>query len=272
MKPTRFSLLLSVHGKDSPTFLHEALASVEKNTVKPNEFILVADGPLPKGIDQIIANFTPPLSIKIIQLNENRGLGNALSIGLHHCSEEWVARFDSDDLCHPQRFEKQLQFIETHPEISILSSWVAEFDNCPENYHAIRKVPTEHGAIMRGAKLRNPFNHMAVIYKKSAVLNAGNYQDDYLYEDYALWVRMLMNGCIAANIPEALVYARTGNGMAARRGGLKYARSEIRAQNSFRRIGFISTAEFLRNILVRTPARLIPKALRQWLYRTLLRK
>lgn len=267
-----FSLLMSVYGKDSSLAFREALESVNNATVKPTELCLVIDGKIDFHLEGVIDEYRESLNINIVRLATNVGLGKALSEGLNHCKYEWIARFDSDDICHPKRFEQQLVFVSKNQDVDIVGSWVGEFESDPKFSHAIKRAPVLHLEVIKYAKYRNPFNHMSVMYRKSAVLAAGGYQDDYLYEDYALWVRMIKNGCVTANIPEILVYARTGNGMEIRRGGVKYAKSEIKAQFGFYKIGFLSIAELVRNLSIRVPVRLLPGSFRKFIYRKTLRR
>lgn len=268
----KFSVLMSVYKNDNPIHFREALDSLYSSTLIPNEVVLVIDGPIGNDLRSQILEFKEKLNIKDVNLNYNRGLGRALSHGITYCSYDWIARFDSDDICVVDRFEKQMKYISNHPEVCLLGGWVSEFDHEPAQPHALRKVPASHTEICTYAKQRNPFNHMSVMYKKTFVLASGNYQDNHLYEDYALWVRMINNGAITANIPEVLVYARTGNGMERRRGGLKYVMSELSAQIEFYKFGFINPYQLCKNLLVRIPVRLLPGSIRKSIYRNLLRK
>ena len=179
---------------------------------------------------------------------------------------------DTDDICHPERFARQLAFVAAHPQLDVCGSQIDEFEHTPADAAHSRRVPCEHDEIARFAKSRNPINHMTVCYRKSAVLAAGNYQHAPLYEDYDLWVRMLLNGCRFANLPEVLVYARAGDEMYRRRGGWAYAKNELAMQWRFYRAGFLSTAQWAKNVLLRLPVRLLPNGVRQWVYRVLLRK
>ncbi|EIA4708780.1 TPA: glycosyltransferase [Vibrio cholerae] len=270
----KFSLLLSVYRNDSPCHLYQALFSVwDEQIVKPDQIVLVKDGPLTQELDAEIERWCNKLGfvLKVVQLPINVGLGRALSHGLSECAYEWVARFDSDDISHPLRFKKQLEYIKQHPHVDIVGTWIAEFEYEYNKIHAYRRLPVEHSHISSFAKKRNPFNHMTVMYRKDKVLDAGSYQDNYLYEDYALWVRMINNGAVTANMPEVLVYARTGNGMEIRRGGIKYAKSEILAQLGFYQIGFINKRQFYTNLLLRVPVRLVPGGIRKLIYRKFLR-
>lgn len=272
MSDIKFSLLMSVYIDDDIEAFSCAMESILKSTIIPDDVCIVLDGPIGEDKEDIIRKFALLLPINQIRLPKNVGLGRALSSGLIFCKHEWIARFDSDDICALNRFEDQLKYIINHPDVDIFGAWVGEFDDNISHVHAIKKTPVNHMEIISYSKCRNPFNHMAVMYKKSAVLAAGGYQDDYLYEDYALWVRMIKNGCVTANIPEVLVYARTGNGMEIRRGGGKYAKSEIKAQFGFYKMGFLSIAELVRNLVIRVPIRLLPGSVRKLVYRKTLRR
>jgi len=266
-----FTLLMSLYVNDNPDFFEQALQSLTQCSHKPSECVLVLDGAVTDRQLSLISKYREALNITTLPLPYNVGLGRALNAGLRLCKTEWVARFDSDDICHPDRFFIQTDFISRNPDLSIVSGLIAEFIDIPTKTHAVRRVPLAHHDIITSGKKRCPFNHVAVMYKKSAVERAGGYQDHYLFEDYALWARMLVNGERAANINEVLVYVRTGNGMAARRGGMKYALSEIAVQCQFCAMGFISFLEFARNILFRLPMRIAPVWARKLAYDTILR-
>ncbi|HHQ4767841.1 TPA: glycosyltransferase [Aeromonas veronii] len=272
MSNIKFSLLMSVYINDDVEAFSCAMESILKSTVIPDDVCIVLDGPIGVDKEDIIRRFSLLLPINYIRLPNNVGLGRALSTGLTFCKHEWIARFDSDDICHPRRFEEQLAFLSKNQSVDIIGTWVGEFESAPDFIHAIKKVPVLHLDIIKFAKSRNPFNHMSVMYKKSSVLAAGGYQDDYLYEDYTLWVRMIQNKCMTANIPEVLVYARTGNGMEVRRGGLKYVKSEIKAQCNFHKLGFLSRIELVKNLAIRVPVRLLPGSIRKYIYRKTLRR
>ena len=266
-----FSVLMSLYRKESPDYLALCLQSLSEQTVLPNEVVIVFDGPITTPLEDTVREWCSQLPIKILRLEKNVGLGPALNEGLRACSYEVIFRMDTDDVCHPLRFEKQIQLFSEDPKVSLVGTWVGEFDDTTEHIHALRKVPIEHDNIITYAKKRNPFNHMSVGYRKSSVILSGGYQNNYLYEDYALWVRMIKNGAVTKNLPEILVYARAGNGMEARRGGFKYAKSEVKAQHSFYKQGFLSRKELFMNLLLRVPVRLAPALLRKYVYRKMLR-
>jgi glycosyltransferase involved in cell wall biosynthesis len=269
---TRLSVLIPIYEKESPAFFSQSLASIAAQTRPANEVLIVKDGPLGPDLDAVIESFASKLPIETLQLELNRGLGTALRAGIEKCRFDLIARMDSDDICAPRRFEKQIGYLDQHPEIDVIGSSIAEFDSDPANCFSIRHLPEEHEQICAFAKLRNPLNHMSVVLRKHAVLAAGNYEHVPGFEDYDLWVRMILKGFRFHNLSEPLILVRCGSGMQSRRGGLAYARREIALFRSFRDRGFLTTSEFARNVVIRVPLRILPDSLRDGLYRDWLRR
>ena len=254
-----FSVLMSVYDKERPEFLHAALESIWTNqTLPPSEIILVKDGVLTPELDKIILQFQTIAPLKIYPIDKNVGLGTALKIGLNICSYEIIARMDSDDISCPDRFEKQIKLMTEKPHLDISGTYIAEFHDHTDNICSRRHLPITYQAIQHFAKIRNPLNHMTVIFKKSAILDAGNYQPFHGYEDYYLWIRMLQNSSQFENLPEELVFARVGNNMYARRQGLQFFVQELKLQKEFLNRNFLNYWEFSRNIVLRALPRLFP--------------
>lgn len=270
MNNEKFSVLVTVYHRDSSLYLNEALKSVFGGTISPVEVILVKDGLLTKDLDTVISEYENKYpTLKVISLLENRGLGFALNEGIKHCSYNWIGRMDADDICFPNRFEKQLEIIEKYPELSFISSSIAEFVDYQEEIVSYRNLPEFHEEIYNYAKTRCPLNHPAVIYRKQAVLDCGGYRE--FPEDYHLWVRALMKGYKFYNIQEPLLYFRSNINTIKRRGGWKYAVAEIGHQREFYKIGFLSYFQFLKNSISRFVVRIIPSKIRSYLYSELLR-
>lgn len=254
-----FSVLISVYDKENPKYLKAALESIwNQQTLRPSEIVLVKDGVLTPELNEVIDEFNSIAPLKICKLDQNHGLGYALAIGLDFCSNDMVARMDSDDISCPNRFEKQISLMSRYPELDILGTNIAEFQNQGDTVCSHRRLPSQFSEIKSFAKKRNPLNHMSVLFRKSAVIGAGNYQPFFGYEDYYLWIRMLRNGSIIGNIPEDLVLARVGNNMFARRHGIRFFRQELRLQKELLKMDFLTFWEYSRNIFLRAFPRLFP--------------
>jgi len=266
MNNATFSVLMSVYLNDKPEHLDRALQSLVNQTVRPTEIVMVKDGPITLRLEAIIERYSERMNIKVVALESNVGLGQALRAGLPQCTSEIVARMDSDDICDPKRFAKQLDYMRAHPEIDVVGTWISEFDEDESNVYAYRKLPIDPAELLRFAKSRVPVNHVSVLFKKQAVLDAGGYSNMRGLEDYPLWGRMLVKGYKFANIPEYLVNVRAGKDMINRRGGIGYLISEIKMQIDFLKLGFINIIEFAINILVRFGLRLMPNRLRRYVY------
>jgi GT2 family glycosyltransferase len=270
-EPEPFSLLLSTYGGDDPGFLRDAFVStVQEQTRRPDEVVLVQDGPVPEALAETIVELIAgsPVPVKHVVMDANVGLGPALDAGLEACAHEIVARMDADDVSRPDRFEHQLPLVEAGADI--VGSGLLEFGSSVDEVVGRRTPPTDPDEIRRVIRFRDPFNHPTVVYRRSAVLGAGGYTDMALMEDYLLFTRMIDAGARPANVAEPLVYYRVGAGAYARRGGMQLLRSELALQRRFRDLGITSRGEYLRNVVVRGGYRLVPEGVRKVAYRSLL--
>ncbi|MDE7073724.1 MAG: glycosyltransferase [Odoribacter sp.] len=268
----KFSVLLSVYRKEQPAYLRQSLDSIFNQTLLPSEVVLVKDGPLTDALDEVIEEYCQRFpTLKVVPLTENQGLGKALNEGLKHCSYDLIARMDTDDVAKPERFEKQVGVFHARPNVDVVGAWIDEFEGEVDNVISVRKLPEKHWNVLKYARLRCPENHPVTMFRKEAVLSAGGYWHFPLFEDYYLWVRMLMNGACFYNIPESLLYFRFSPDMFRRRGGWKYAKDEFRFQCKLLRLGFIGCFGFCRNVGIRFVSRIIPNRLRSLLYKKVLR-
>ena len=135
-----FSVLISVYQRENPLYLKQALDSLYVQIVPPSEVVIVEDGPLTEGLHAVINAFSTQHPTKIVRLPHNQGLGKALREGLKHCRFPIVARMDSDDICMPWRFEKQLSIMK-NTKVDIVGSWIDEFSGSKRHVVSTRKVP-----------------------------------------------------------------------------------------------------------------------------------
>lgn len=268
-----FSVLMSVYYKEKPEYLDLSMESILlKQTLSPNEFVLVCDGELTPELESVIDKYKQlfPTVLKIYR-KDNEGLGKALNFGLSKCIYQIVARADSDDICVPDRFEKQLNYLMEHPEIGIISSHIDEFDINWMTPNHVKKLPLTHEKLYQMAKYRNPLNHMAVMMKKDIVVNVGSYRHIPYAEDYELWIRAMINGVKIANVDKVLVHARTGNEMLKRRGTKKYIKSWHILNKEMITAGMIGYATYIRNMISITAFVIMPIGIKDFLYKTVLR-
>lgn len=272
----KYSVLMSVYKNDSPDFLMIALQSIfEEQTRKPDEIVVVFDGPLTEQLITVLQDFRAGKEsiVKYFPQDVNRGLGEALRIGSEKCTGDFILRMDSDDISDPKRFEKQIEYVESHPEIDVVGTDIAEFSQSPEETNKrIRVCPAKHEDIVQMGKKRNPMNHVSACIKKSALEKCGGYQTLLLLEDYYLWLRMIAAGCKLANINESLVYVRVGNGFDTKRGSKERITGWNVLQDFMVKHGMITKREARLNMMyIRTFVN-TPAWMKKLLYQRILRK
>lgn len=257
----KFSVLLPVYFKDNPTFFNKALHSIYTDqTLKPNEIVIVVDGPIGDDLQQIIDSWKKSKGeiLTICQIPSNIGLGKALQIGLKACKFDLVARMDSDDIARHDRFEIQISCFKENPNLVVCGSNIIEFIDDLEPPISERKLPESSLDIVRFARRRNPINHPSVIFKKAQITEVGGYLDMPFFEDYYLWIRCIMAGFSFYNVQQNLVSMRGGKAQLSRRSGLKYAKHEYFFLISIYKSGFLSFSYFLILVLLRCSVRLVP--------------
>ena len=260
---------MSVYHGDNATFFKQSIDSLLAQTRKPNEIVLVADGPVGGDINKIISDFEKSCDyFRVIRLEKNSGHAIARQTGLDAAQYEYIAIMDSDDIAVPDRFEKQMAYIEAYPEVDALGGQIDEFIGEPSNVVGTRIVPQTDDEIKAYLKSRCPMNLVTVMLKKEAVQKAGGYIDWYCEEDYYLWVRMTERGMKFANLPDCLVNVRVGEEMYQRRGGLRYFRSEAKLQKYMWKKNIVSFPKYCYNVLLRLFLQvLMPNKLRGWVFR-----
>ncbi len=273
MENLKFSVSVCVYKNDNPEHFKTAVESILNQTVKPNEVVLVVDGPVGTELDEVIKKYEAYDFFKVIRLPANKGLGNALKVSCENASFDYIARMDADDISAPTRFEQQISYLQENPEVDVIGGDITEFINSPENIVGTRTVPKTDKEIKEYLKVRCPLNHVSVMMKKSALEKCGGYIDWFCNEDYYLWVRMLLCGCNFQNTGTPLVNVRVGEEMYSRRGGLKYFKSEARLQKFMLDNKIINFGTYFVNVLKRLIVQvLLPNRLRGWVFKKFARE
>lgn len=265
----KYSVLMSLYKKEKPEYLELAIDSMINQTVKPDEIIIVEDGPLTDELYAVLEKYPMLHRVK----NENNlGLGLALNIGLKECRNELVARMDTDDCSKPERCEKQLARFAEKPYLAIVGSHIDEFVGNTSNIISKRIVPVTSEEIYNFAKRRSAFNHPAVMYSKTAVLENNGYADLKRNQDVDLFGRMQFRGYKAENIDEALLWFRSSDELARRRKSWQNTWSYIATIRKFWKMGYSSFKDYLIVAVAQTVMYLMPVKFQNFIYKKFLRK
>lgn len=269
-----YSVLMSVYVKEKPANLSESLASILEQTIPPDELVLVCDGKLTDELNVIIKAFESEYSeiFRSVRLLENVGTGMAANEGIKACQNELIAKMDSDDICVPDRFQRQLMMFLKNPKLDMVGGYIEEFDDATRKPIAVKKTPISHEEILKYAKRRSPFNNQTLIYRKSFAQKVGGYTDIKRCEDYEFITKMLMAGAVGENLPEVLVKYRVTKDNYKRRKNWANTKSFIKVRWNLHKSGFSSLWDFF----VPTAAQLIlfimPEKFTSWAYGKFLRK
>ena len=263
-----YSVLMTVYKKDSPEFFIQSVQSMLNQTVVTNDYVLVCDGEITAELEEAIkTTFAGHEEIlNLVRLPENVGLGMALHTGLPLCKNEWVARMDDDDIAHLDRCETELRYIEEHPGLTIVGSFMNEFDEDPGRPIRLKEVPTGQEEILRFSRKRNPFNHSTRMLKKDDIIAAGNYSTMRTNQDVDTWVRVLNKGYKGANIDKALVDFRFDNNTYSRRKDWKNVKLMIEVWKNFRKQKYCSFFDYLYVVAMQLAAYIMPTKLLRWAY------
>lgn len=273
---SKFSLLISVYSGDTAHHLQQALmSSIDEQTVRPDELVLVVDGEISRELAEEIERWKSRSTageicpMTVVTLPYNAGLAAALNEGLRYCSYDIVARADADDISLPARFEQQIPVIAAG-NLAVLGSAMVEFDGKSDAPETSREALTGSEKLKKVLMTRNPIMHPTVVLRKPAVDAVGGYEHVTGAEDYWLWARLTQRGYRMDNLTVPLVKYRVGEGAYQRRGGAQALSKDIEIQHRLYTGEFISAPQLVKNMVVRVGYRAMPVELRKNLYRKLI--
>lgn len=268
----KFSVSMCLYNGDNPIWFSQAIQSIKKQSIIPNEIVIVVDGPINNELETVLNKEINDL-IKIVRLEKNCGHGIARRTSLENCTNELVAIMDADDIAVENRFELQLNIFNKNPNLDIVGGNICEFIDSIDNIVSKRIVPQNDKDIKIFLKQRCPMNQMTVMFKKSSINSVGGYLDWYNNEDYYLWIRMALNNKIFYNIQDNLVYARIDLKTFERRGGIKYFNSELKLFKFMYEKKIINFISFLKSVSIRFIVQiLMPNNIRKKFFKTFARK
>ena len=206
VKP-KVSVLMSVYNGER--FVTEALKSIYNQTYQDFEVIIVDDGSTDRT-SEILLNLKDSRTF-IYRNPENLGLTKSLNIGLKLCRGQYVARMDADDISHPQRFERQVKFLDENPGCLVLGCWYGRIDSDGKIWGS-KETPTEYEDTKKQLLIEACVGHGTAIVRRAALVEVGGYNEQYTYaQDYDLWLRLSEVGLIR-NLDEYLYLLRSWPG------------------------------------------------------------
>ena len=267
------SVIMSVYKTEEPKYFKEALKSIwDDQSRKPEQIVLVEDGPLTDGLSAVIDRWKEKLGdVLCVCKNEtNLGLTKSLNVALQHVTTDLVARMDSDDRSDAKRFERQEAYFESHPDVDIVGGALQEFDEGHDCLN-VRNYPLTHEEAIKYIMKASPLAHPAVMMRMKMFHEGLKYDERFrMSQDIQLWFDAIMKGYHIGNIPEVVLYFR-------RAGDVFKRRSRVKAKNEFniymngiyRMHGLWTTA--YRYPIARYIFRNLPTPIVKWIYGSKLR-
>jgi glycosyltransferase involved in cell wall biosynthesis len=205
---TIVSVIIPIYKVD-PDFFSKTIASVRSQSLGSFECIVIDESPESESQKRckIICEVDP--RIRYFHNTARMGLGASINFGLTKSIGNYIARLDGDDLCSPQRFERQVSFLEQNPHIDVVGSWMGII-NSEGDLIATRIYPTYHERIVKRFRYSNALGHPSVMLRRSLIRSrVGPYRTDLTHcEDLELWLHLERLGHKFANIPERLLFYR----------------------------------------------------------------
>lgn len=268
-----YSVLMPVWSQEKLPFLEKSIQSMLNQTLIPYEFVFVFDEAISHEMDSLIKSLIlPHAKIQYVEAYhlQGCGLGALLNLGVQKCSCPFIARMDSDDISSPNRCEKEFHILNSLPTLAVVGAFLTEFREDPHLSESLRKVPEQGIQLEHFAKFRNPMNHPTVMFRKSIVLEVGNYNPSFSHcEDYELWYRIIKSGYSIYNIQESLLHFRTGNTFLTRRSQTKNIKSYVKLKKIMKSDGYIKFYEYYLSISIQFIFMFAPKSIKKIIYNQL---
>lgn len=271
----KYSVLMSIYAKTTVDELTSSVDSMIWQTIKPDEFIIVCDGPISKEVKGLLQEYEQKYKglFNIVELKQNCGLACALNAGIKEAKNELIARMDSDDISLETRCEKQLKAFASDENLTLVGTRTLDYsDNIEEAVEKIDIYPTDYESIKKMIKRNDPFAHPTVMYKKSAVVACGLYDPELRRrQDYDLFSKMVNRGYKAINLPEALLYYKMDKDNVKRVKSKESCKSRILVQRRIYERGECSIFDYLYIVFAMSVSRVLPESIFNIIYKIIKR-
>ena len=223
----QIAVILSIYRKDNLFCVKEALDSLFAQTFSSTDIFIQLDGCIDNKVREYLSNL-PKKDIFIFERTQNKGLACSLNDLLKIVlpkGYQYIARMDADDISMPERFEKQIIYMESHPNVDCLGTWAIEINDDGNEYFR-KQMPVMHEECLDFFRVRDCMIHPTVMFRRSYFEKAGLYPEDtYFGEDTKMWAKGFKAECKFANLPEYLLKFRLDSDFFQRRRGWKHAKS-----------------------------------------------
>lgn len=199
----KISVLMSIYNNEKT--VDASIRSIVEQTFKDWELILIDDASTDGSLQRLEHWRQQDNRIQLFSNSENMGLAASLNKAFEKSAGAYVARMDGDDISFPDRLQKQLEFMETHPQYAVLSAACVLFDEQGHWGQRINKPEPNKKDFLWGSQ----FLHPACMIRREALLKAGGYRvsrETLRTEDYDLFMRLYALGYLGYNLSEPLLY------------------------------------------------------------------
>ena len=223
---TVLAIIMSLYKSDELKYVKLAVESILKQSYTDFDFYIQYDGSVREEVDNYVSNIQDE-RIHINKRPVNKGLAYSLNelLGIVMPKQyEFIARMDADDISMLDRFEKQLLFMESHPDVDCVGTWAIEIKSDGSEFYR-KQMPESNEGCWKQFMVRDCMIHPTVMFRRSYIEKAGYYSlDTYFGEDTMMWAQGFANGCKFANIPDYLFKFRLDDNFFNRRRGWKHAK------------------------------------------------
>lgn len=232
-------VLVSVYKNDNPEHLRLSIDSILNQTYQKFLLVIGVDGAVPEELGKVLKDYEQSEKVRVFWFQENRGLTAVLNNLLEEGKKlkpMYFARMDADDLSKTDRFEKQVNYLEAHPELDVIGGAIEEMNYDGQLNGKVIKYPLNHEDCFNFFATRNPLAHPAVMFRASFFEKVTSYNAAYKKnQDTELWYRAFKAGCKFGNIEDVVLTFRVSKDMYKRRGGTKFAKEVLKLRNEINR-------------------------------------
>lgn len=253
-KSLTLTAVMAVYLNDNENDVDQAVKSILNQSLPPDRFIIVADGPLNAKVSKLLSQYKQNPLIHLLRLDKNHGRGQARNFAIKESKTDLIAMMDADDISRPFRFASQIAVFENE-KIDILGGGIEEFSAFPGDLGLRRTLPKDDEAIKTSMAYRTPFNHVTVIFRKSLFDKVSGYRELNFVEDWDFALRAAGAGAQFMNIEQVLVDVRVSPRS---NYGYKYLSEEIQILNDAYQSKTLSGGAFFFSVAIRLMRFLTP--------------